>query len=656
MANEFVIRIRADDAATATVNKIKAALSKVTEPVEKSQKQLGKLGDVGQAGLQKLSKGLGGVARAAGKVVDRIVEIIPGLTAIGGAASLAGLAGLAERFASFGFGLNKSSKLLGVSTTDLQAWHIAAQRAGVTAEQFDQSVSGSQNTIRAAAFGADPHAMMLMQKMGVQIHRNNDGSIDYLGTQQRIMKALAGQRDAVARRNTAEALGMGALLPMIERGTWNDDKADAFRKGLVMSPDAIARATEFQDRINNLKQSVGGFANTLGDKLIPVLEPVVEKISLWLDDHKAEIADKLSMAVEKFVTWISSINWDAVTGKASAFVDAIGGLKGVAIAIAAITFAGPIAGVLGLIANLTKLSTVVIPAALAQLGLLAAAGYAAENARQKALDSAIPAGENHDQQVADAQAGGVVTPDSSGAKNQDLGGRFYRWLSGMVGGSSNTATTKDVVSQLQAQGWNKNSASGIAANLWAESKFDPTAVGDNGHAYGIGQWHEDRQALFKKWAGHDIHGSTLSEQLRFVDYELKNGDSQSRLAGRALPLVHSAEAAGRIVSQYYDRPADVEGEARRRGALAGAIASSPGADSEGSSPAQPSVAGAAADSSPQEGDRAARLASLQSAAPQVHVTVNNAQPGTTVDAKTPDGGYLPTRVNYALGGNMGAMP
>lgn len=643
MAEEFVLRIRADDAATATVNKIKSALAKITEPIEKSQQSAKKLGDIGQEGLEKVRKGLGGVSNAAGKVVDRIVEIIPGLTAIGGATSLAGLAALSTRFASVGFGLNKTSKLLGVSTGDLQAWHIAAQRAGVSAEEFDSGLASSQNSIRAAAFGADPHAMVLLQKMGVQIGRNKDGSIDYLGTQQRIMRALAGQHDAVARRNTAEALGMSSMLPMIERGTWDKDRSEAVSNGLVMSPDAIARATEFQDRINRLKQSVGGFANTIGDKLIPVLEPAVEKISQWLDDHKVELADKLSAAVEKFVTWISSINWDQVTGKVSSFMQAIGGVKGVAIALAAITFAGPISGVLSLITSLLKLSGFVIPGVILQMGLLAAAGFAAEKARQSAFDSAIPAGPNHDQQVADAMAGGVVTPDVDGSKNKDLGGRFYRWLSGMVGGTSNQASTKDVVSQLQAQGWNRNSASGIAANLWAESKFDPTAVGDNGHAYGLGQWHEDRQALFKKWSGHDIHGSSLAEQLKFVDYELKHGDSQAQLAGRALPMVHSAEAAGRLVSQYYERPKDAVGEANRRGSVAGAIANSLGAD--GTPPTSPAQANDGHD---------ARVSAMQQAV--LHVTFHDVPQGMRVEAKTPDGGFLPTKVNYAMGVNSGANP
>jgi hypothetical protein len=210
-----------------------------------------------------------------------------------------------------------------------------------------------------------------------------------------------------------------------------------------------------------------------------------------------------------------------------------------------------------------------------------------------------------------------------------------------VGGVSNQASSKDVVSQLRGQGWSRNASAGIAANLFAESKFDPTAVGDNGHAYGIGQWHEDRQALFKKWSGHDIHGSNLSEQLKFVDYELKHGDAQAQLAGRALPLVHSADAAGRIVSQYYERPADVEGEAARRGALAGTIDHSLGADSVQMMAAK-------------DEDRTTRARAAD--APQVNVTVHNALPGTTVEAKSPDGGYLPTKVNYALRGADGAMP
>lgn len=650
MANDFVIRISADDKATAVVKKIQDALGKITGPVDKAQKKTASLGDVGQAGLAKLRKGMDGVANSASKVVDKIVEIIPGLTAIGGAASLAGLSALSVKFGNFGFGLNKSSKLLGMNAQDLAAWHVAAKRAGVSAEEFDSSMAGSQSTIRAAAFGADPHAMVMLQKMGVQIQHNKDGSIDYLSTQQKIMTALAKQPSVQGQRDAANVLGMGALLPMIQQGTYAADKARAIRKGLVPTPEEIARATAFHQDVNDLEDSVTGLGNSIGSKIIPILDPLITGFAKWLDAHRVEIADAITGAVQKFADWVKSIDWNEVVSKMNKLFDAMGGIKGIAIAIAAITFAGPIGGVLSLITSLTKLSTVVLPAAIAGMAALAAAGFLAESARQSALDASIhkQPGESDDdraQRVAEAQAGGVTSPDSGG-KSADLGGRFFRWVSGMVGGSSNRASTNDVMSQLQSTGWGKNQAAGIAANLFAESKFDPTAVGDNGHAYGVGQWHEDRQKLFAKWAGHDIHGSSLNEQLKFVDYELRHGDGQSQLAGRALPKVHSAEAAGRIVSQYYERPADQAGEASRRGALAGAIGNSFGG----------AEAAAGAAPAPSDDGRANRVTAMQSAAPQINVTVHNALPGTRVETKSADGGYLPTKINYSLRGADGATP
>lgn len=667
MANDFVIRISAEDKATAVVKKIQDAFGKITGPIDKVQKKTASLGDVGQAGLTKLRKGMDGVANSASKVVDKIVEIIPGLTAIGGAASIAGLSALATKFGNFGFGLNKSSKLLGMNAQDLAAWHVAAKRAGVSAEEFDSSMSGSQSTIRAAAFGADPHAMVMLQKMGVQIQHNKDGSIDYLSTQQKIMTALAKQPSVQGQRDAANALGMGALLPMIQQGTYAADKARAMRKGLVPTPEEIARAVAFHQDVNDLEDSVMGLGNSIGSKIIPVLDPLVKGFASWLDEHRVQIANAITGAVQKFADWVKSIDWNEVVSKMSKLFDAMGGIKGVAIAIAAITFAGPIGGVLSLITNLTKLSTVVLPAAVAGMAALAAAGFLAETARQAALDSSIhklpgETDDQRDQRVADAAAGGIVTPDTGGTKNADLGGRFFSWVKGLTGGNSNQASTKDVMSQLQGSGWGKNQAAGIAANLFAESKFDPTAVGDNGHAYGIGQWHEDRQKLFAKWAGHDIHGSSLPEQLKFVDYELRNGDSQSQQAGRALPLAKDAATAGRIVSQYYERPADVEGEARRRGALAGSIASSSDGEAYEGSPDSGSARDDRADRAPKfagestDGDRESRVSAMQAAAPQITLNVHNALPGTTVEAKSADGGYLPTKVNYALRGADGAAP
>jgi hypothetical protein len=121
---------------------------------------------------------------------------------------------------------------------------------------------------------------------------------------------------------------------------------------------------------------------------------------------------------------------------------------------------------------------------------------------------------------------------------------------------------------FMSQGWTHEQAAGIAANLKQESNFNPSAVGDGGKAYGVAQWHPDRQANFKKAFGKDIRGSTLEEQYAFIQWELNNTE---KAAGNRLRGATSASHAGGIFSRYYERPANIAGEAARRGDMAASM-------------------------------------------------------------------------------------
>jgi hypothetical protein len=122
------------------------------------------------------------------------------------------------------------------------------------------------------------------------------------------------------------------------------------------------------------------------------------------------------------------------------------------------------------------------------------------------------------------------------------------------------------VDKLVALGWTRAQATGIVANLSRESGGNAQAVGDNGQAFGLAQWHPDRQAAFKAWAGHDIRGSSRDEQLGFIDYELRQGTE--RKAGAALAQTKDAGEAARTFSKLYERPAHGEEEAALRANLA----------------------------------------------------------------------------------------
>jgi len=166
-------------------------------------------------------------------------------------------------------------------------------------------------------------------------------------------------------------------------------------------------------------------------------------------------------------------------------------------------------------------------------------------------------------------ASDVATGAAHGNGSDDDGTGAEHWKNSLSTGTA-TEQSAGAMKQLQGMGWTKNQAAGLAANLWTESQMNPGAVGDHGQAYGIGQWHADRQDAFKKFMGKDIHGSSLEEQLKFVNYELTEGSE--RKAGKDLKATTTARAAGQVGSREYERPANVEGEADSRGNMADAIA------------------------------------------------------------------------------------
>ncbi|MBY0318265.1 MAG: hypothetical protein K2X72_06035 [Reyranella sp.] len=136
--------------------------------------------------------------------------------------------------------------------------------------------------------------------------------------------------------------------------------------------------------------------------------------------------------------------------------------------------------------------------------------------------------------------------------------------------SNDTSTKLDLALQAHdffvKEKWTREQSAGLIANIEAESAFDHQAVGDGGQAFGICQWHPDRQAGFQRQFGYSIKDADYVAQLAFVVFELSNAE---QLAGRALRGTTTADEAGRVICRLYERPDDPQGQVRRRrGALA----------------------------------------------------------------------------------------
>lgn len=144
--------------------------------------------------------------------------------------------------------------------------------------------------------------------------------------------------------------------------------------------------------------------------------------------------------------------------------------------------------------------------------------------------------------IAGAAVGTAVGVGAAGMMGGGFGGQ----------GVGESGSSSEAMSFFQSKGWTKEQSAGIVGNLQTESgkNLRTNAVGDNGQAYGIAQWHPDRQRKFQEVMGVPIRQSNFKQQLEFVQWELMNSE---RRAGQMLKAASTAIEAARAIDYGYER-------------------------------------------------------------------------------------------------------
>jgi len=503
MANKIQFVITAVDRATSTVRKVKGSIAGTIAPVTNLGKSLGALSR--ETGLSRLTGGLLSAARAAGSLAGKVAMIATPLGLLGGLGSIAGLAALITGWGRAGQELDRTSSIIGIGTTQLQQYRGVARLAGLSTDSMDASLEQLGDTMQGAVNGRAPQALALMSAWRIGLHKTADGAVDTSRALLDVSKAIQSNMRAggtiQSARQIAQAFGVESLLPLLIKGpaAIQELVREFDQLHATMDGQSIRQADEYAQNISKLEISVESLRNSLGNALIPVLQPAIELMTEWLavPENKQKIVDGLAGAVRWLSEEVKSFDWDKAKKGASEFFDLVS----------------------------------------RSYELLVRVSNAASRVGEGA------------ERFGNALRGNGLSTNAE--------------LAAGVNGNTTTA-----VKFFESRGWSHAQALGIAANLQTESKVDPTAVGDNGQAYGIAQWHKDRQGAFQKWAGNWIGNSTLEQQLGFVDYELRNGGPQERQAGAALSNTTTAAQAADVVSRLYERPKDAEGQAAARAQFA----------------------------------------------------------------------------------------
>ncbi|AFO47225.1 phage tail tip lysozyme [Pseudomonas putida] len=426
-------------------------------------------------------------------------------------------------FKNAGTELNNFNRLTGLSTQNVQALGQALAAQGGNAQDAFAAMQKIQDLMASpitgnvgwfgdvAKLGLDPNAIIGAQDTAEAL-ANIAGAFEKMTP---LNQRLAGQ-----------ALGFDEnTIRLLMKGRDEVEKQlDSRSKLGIMTQKQVedaARLTKANAELNLVFTDMG---NTIAGELVPAFAELAEDFTAFYRDNK----DLVDSGLEAFFGTLAK-NVELVSA-ALILMGGASALKGLA-ALRALVGLGGVAGAAG-----------------------AAGGSAAATAGASGLA------------IAGGSAAALLYSSSlnEGEDKELINNRIRR------GQSEAAAATIDF---FRAKGWSEDQAKGIAANLEQESNFQPDAVGDGGNAYGMAQWHPDRQANFAKFSGKDIRQSTAQEQLEFIHYELTRGGEKS--AGEKLKMATSAPEAAGIVSQYYERPADTNGEITRRAAIAESYGGSP---------------------------------------------------------------------------------
>lgn len=486
--------------------------------------------EVDEKGLKTFTKSIDGATTA----VTRLVTTLAG-------ASLTVAAGVAT-FANNLENLYFASQRIGASAQSIKAAEYAARDFGATAGELRGSLEGVARFLRD-----NPGGEGFLQSLGVETRDINGNIKD-------TTDLLSGLGQRLRNMPWYQARQYASLLGIDEntlRAIINGDfarKVEQNRKTLANSglDQATKDAHAFMEQLRDVGLQFENMSIQVQAQLMHRLGPELEKFSTWFEKNSPMIAARIVDVIEKLLQlaqdsgpYLQSIydffvKLDAATdGWSTKIIVLLGLMK-------ALGLTSVVTGILNLAAAFFRLGTGIGSAAPALTSLL---GTAAVGAGAMLYSSSLNDGED-DEVRARKWAEDAAAGDLPGGR--DMAARVANFFEGL--------------------GWTKEQAAGISANLSAESSFDPTAIGDGGKAYGVGQWHPDRQEAFRQWAGKDIRQSSLEDQLRFVHYEMTQG--AEKRAGDLLRAATSANAAGAAVSKHYERPADREGEAAKRGALA----------------------------------------------------------------------------------------
>lgn len=512
---------------------------------------------------QKTGKDIENAAKQASDFMTRLRNNLLGLFAAFTAGR--GLKEFVSDVTNTNAALGRFAATVGMSAKQVAQWRAAGSLMGIEAKDIDSTFSNLTQQFQQFAITGDSSIVPWFRALGISISDAKGNMIPMEDLLMKIARRIEGM-DKVKATAFMNSMGIApGMQQVLLQGPAAMERLLESQKKLA---EAQARdepaARRRQEAWNNFLNQASAVGMVILTELTPAIIALTEaaaRFAEWAQEHPQVIGAAFAALTALVLALSAAIT---ITLVGSALATASAGFA--ALSTAAVSLSVGLAALLE--TTLPALARAFLAVGLAieatpvgwiitGIAAIAAAGYLL----YKNWDSIAKwwrrlwGGMGEDANEGADQVTGAASKISGGSKT--------KW-----GGYANSQQAQADINSLMGMGWSRAQATGIVANLQAESGGKIDAVGDGGKAYGLAQWHPDRQAAFKTFAGKDIRDASRAEQLAFINHELRGSEKR---AGYMLGQSQSAEQAARAFNTYYERPADIPGQNASRAAIASSL-------------------------------------------------------------------------------------
>ena len=264
-------------------------------------------------------------------------------------------------FTDYASAAQDAATKVGGTARDIQRYGYAAKMSGSSQEELNACLGIFSKNLANAVQGKNKTLVNVFKQLGISMTDANGKMRTTTELLPDIANAMRSQATESQKAYIATQLfgrGGQSLIQMLEGGAegLNELTSEAERMGIVVDQDGVDSAKAFGDNLDRLKFSLLGVSLSIGQHIIPIIEPMINAFREWIITNREMIATAIVEYCREFAETIKQIDFKSIVTVMIDFVKkcndifkALGGLKTVAIAVAAIFASKLLTSIVGIV-------------------------------------------------------------------------------------------------------------------------------------------------------------------------------------------------------------------------------------------------------------------------------------------------------------------